>query len=130
MQKSTMTFSEKIGEVAEDLRGGLEDIASAYMYLTLVERITEEAREVIGTPGEVDPDTAFENAFQEATMELVLAFAEQTGAPCSVVTKTVDDFMSTHVKADKDAILSEVDSNLLSDPETQKSTQTAADNDV
>lgn len=122
-------FSEKVANVVRDVRVGRVHNASLVMHEVLVERLTSETRETLGTPGETDPDTAFDNIIDETTMEMVIALADQSGAGVRYVTETVDDFISAHVRPLKESIISGVEANLgLPEPSQRGSRQ--VDNDI
>ena len=106
-------FSEKVAEASTDLIAGLTDIASAYLFTVVVDRLTDE-------PGD-DADLETQNVLDELEMELVIAYADQVNAPASTVAKLVTAFMEAHVRPEKEAIIAEVVANLRSKSMAPKS---------
>jgi hypothetical protein len=98
-----------MSDVVEDILDNRADLASTYLYVVLVDRLT---RDSLGT----DLSVRFDEVLEEATIEMVLAMADQ--APTMVgrsLTETVERFMTAHVKSLKDDIIMDVVANLVAD---------------
>jgi len=121
-------FDRKIESIVNDIRKGCEDAAAVTMQGVLVERLTQEVRETLGTFAETSEEEHIDDLFDELTMELVIAHADRTQLGVRAVTETVDRFMETHVRPLRATIIADVVSNLNSGAGARGTSR--ADNDA